>query len=156
MEPPTPPPTPPSPPTLQPVRRDWWSRNWKWFIPTGCLTLFLLGCAFVATIVFTVFAGMKSSDAYKHAVARAKADQRVVEAIGTPIKEGWFVSGSTEVTGGSGKSDLTIPIRGPKASATIYAVATKFAGEWQYSKLVVKIEGTGETIDLNQATDGED
>lgn len=104
---------------------------------------------FGVSIFGAVFGMMKSSDAYKIAVARAKADERVISALGTPISEGWLVSGKTNVTGGSGEADLSIPISGPKGKGTIYAVATKFAGEWTYSKLVVKIDSTGETIDLS-------
>lgn len=91
---------------------------------------------------------MKQSDAYKMAVARAKMDQRVISALGAPISEGWFLSGKTNVNSGSGDADLSIPISGPKGKGTIYAVATKSAGDWTYSKLVVKIDSTGETIDL--------
>ena len=115
----------------------------------------ILFFAFIAFIALAIFGAIKSSDAYKTAVARAKADPRVTEAMGTPIKEGWFVGGSTEVSGGSGKSDLSIPITGPKGKATIYAVATKFAGEWQYTKLVVKIEQSGEMIDLIEKSGNE-
>ena len=103
--------------------------------------------------MFTVMGAIKSTDAYKAALARAKADPRVTAAIGTPITAGWFVGGKTEVSGGSGTSDLSIPIHGPKGDATIYAVATKFAGEWRYSKLVIKIKSTGETIDLAEQPD---
>lgn len=102
-----------------------------------------------------VFSAMKSSDAYKIALARAKADPRVEAAIGTPIKAGLFVSGSTNVTGESGTSDITIPIHGPKGEAKIYAVATKEEGEWKYSKLVVKITDTGEKIDLRGEPESE-
>ena len=127
----------------------WWSRNWKWFVPTGCcLTPLVLGGAFHTFIVLVVFGAMKQSDAYKMAVARAKADSRVVAALGTPIEEGWWLSGNAEVNGGSGKADLSIPISGPKGKGTIYAVATKSSGEWTYSKLEVKIDSTGETIAL--------
>jgi hypothetical protein len=101
-----------------------------------------------AFIVFVIFGAIKQSDVYKTAVARAKADQRVTSALGTPVDEGWYLSGNTEVSGSSGEANLTIPVSGPKGKGTIYAVATKFAGEWTYSKLVVKIESTGETIDL--------
>jgi hypothetical protein len=148
--PPSIPPAAPSPPP-----RGWWGRNWKWFVPTGCLTLIALFFAFIAVIAMFAFGVIKSSDPYKMALARAKADPRVTQAIGTPIKEAWYVAGSGEVTGGSGKSDLTIPIRGPRGNATIYAVGTKFAGEWRYSKLVVKIESSGETIDLMETADQE-
>jgi hypothetical protein len=108
-----------------------------------------LGGAFIAFLVLVVFGAMKQSDAYKMAVARATADPRVTSALGTPISEGWFLSGKTNVNGSSGDADLTIPISGPKGKGTIYAVATKSAGEWTYSKLVVKIDSTGETIDLS-------
>jgi hypothetical protein len=144
-------PTPAPPPLApQPPRGNWWTRNWKWFVPTGCLTLIAMMVLFVACIVFLVFSVMKSSDAYKIAVARAKSDQRVVAALGTPIKEGMFSSGKTNVTGPSGEADIAIPISGPKGKATIYAVATKSEGRWSFSKLDVKIERTGETIHLNE------
>jgi hypothetical protein len=119
-------------------------------VPTGCLTLLAFAAIFVACIVFFVFSILKSSDAYKIAVARAKSDQRVVAALGTPISEGMFASGKTNVNGPSGEADIGIPISGPKGKATIYAVATKSEGQWSFSKLDVKIDGTGETIDLNE------
>ena len=134
----------------QPPRGNWWQRNWKWFVPTGCLTLLALAALFIVCIVFFVFSIMKSSDAYKIAVARAKSDQRVVAALGTPIREGMFISGKTNVKGPSGEADMAIPISGPKGKATIYAVATKSEGQWSFSKLDVKIDRTGETIDLNE------
>lgn len=93
---------------------------------------------------------MKSSDAYKTAVARAKSDDRVVAALGTPIREGMFASGKANVNGPSGEADLAIPISGPKGKATIYAVATKSMGRWIFSKLAVQVEGDSEMIDLNE------
>lgn len=146
-------PSSPTPPPLTPQapRGNWWTRNWKWFVPTGCLTLIALAVLFVVCLVFFVFSVMKSSDAYKLAVARAKSDQRVVAALGTPIKEGMFTSGKTNVNGPSGEADIGIPISGPKGKATIYAVATKSEGQWSFSKLDVKIDDTGKTIDLKEA-----
>src|SRR5437667_3695228 len=141
MEPMPPPPPPPFSPAPQPVpqppaRPGWWSRNWKWFVPTGCcLTPLVLLSAFVAFLVFVVGGALKQSDAYKGAVARAKADSRVTSALGTPISEGWFVSGNVHTTFVSGDADLTIHISGPKGKGTISAVATKSGGEWSYSKL---------------------
>jgi hypothetical protein len=108
----------------------------------------VLLAAFVAFIVFVVAGVLKQSDPYKNAVARAKADSRVTSALGTPINEGWFVSGNVHTNLGSGDANLTIHISGPNGKGTITAVATKFSGEWTYSKLEVKIESSGETIDL--------
>ena len=138
--------SPPPPP------RSWWSRNWKWFVPTGCLTMVALVVAFIAAIVLIVFGAMKSSDAYKGAVAQAKAHPEVIAALGTPIEEGLFVSGKTNVKDSSGQADLTIPISGPKGNAKIYAVATKTAGRWKYSTLEVQVTGREDRIELLGAT----
>jgi len=143
---PTPPPVPPtSPPRPQP--RGWWARNWMWFVPTGCLSLIVLFALFVAGTVVVVFGALKSTDVYKTAVARAKANMEVRAALGDDVHPGIFLSGNTNVSGGSGQADLSIPISGSKGKGTIYVVATKSAGEWNYSQLVVKTE-SGETIDL--------
>ena len=109
--------------------------------------LLLLAC-FVFFIISIVFGAMKSSDAYKEALTKAKADPRVVSALGSPIADGWFVSGQTNVSGSSGRSDMKVPISGPKGKGTIYFVATKFAGQWTFSKLMVEIGATGQRIDL--------
>jgi len=132
----------------EPQRRSWWGRNWKWFVPTGCLSIILLGVLFACSIFFVVTKAMKSSDAYQGAFNKAKDDPRVVAALGKPIEPGYFISGSANVNGPSGEAELAIPISGPKGKGTIYLVATKSAGEWTYSKLEVEVQGTGERIDL--------
>lgn len=132
----------------------WWSRNWKWFVPTGCLTLILLFCLFIALIFTVVVGSMKSSDAYKQAVAKAKANPMVVERLGTPLAEGYFVTGNINVHNDSGDADLQIPISGPKGKAVIHAVARKSAGKWEYSRLTITIEGQPE-LDLLAPGPGE-
>jgi hypothetical protein len=140
---------PDTPPINVPAQRPgWWSRNWKWFVPSGCLTLLLLLACFVFFIISIVFGAMKSSDAYKEALSKTKADPRVVSALGSPITDGWFVKGQTNVSGTSGHTDMTVPISGPNGKGTIYFVASKFAGKWTFSKLMVEIEKTGQRIEL--------
>ena len=93
---------------------------------------------------------MKSTDVYKDALARAKADPAVIQAMGLPIKDGFLVSGNTNVNGASGESNLAIPISGPRGKGTIYVSASKLLGQWKYSGLVVEIRQTHERIDLLQ------
>lgn len=145
------------PPPFTPAaeRPGWWSRNWKWFVPMGCLTFMVLIAGFVALLVLVVFGAMKSSDAYKEAVTQAKNNPAVIEALGSPIEEGWFVSGKTNVNGASGEADLAIAISGPKGSGTIYAVAEKSAGQWVFSTLQVEVKETGQRIDLQAALPAE-
>jgi len=137
----------PPPLPLQP-RGNWWTRNWKWFVPTGCFTILILFAAFITLIVMIVFSAMKSSDVYKDALKRAKAEPAVIEALGSPIKDGMFVSGSTKVNGASGEANLAIPTYGPKGEGTLYVVAEKSVGAWNYSNLVVEVKKTKNRIDL--------
>ena len=137
----------PPPLPLQP-RGNWWTRNWKWFVPTGCFTILILFAAFITLIVMIVFSAMKSSDVYKDALKRAKAEPAVIEALGSPIKDGMFVSGRTNVNGASGEANLAIPIYGPKGEGTLYLVAEKSVGAWNYSNLVVEVKKTKNRIDL--------
>ena len=91
---------------------------------------------------------MKQSDAYRMALARAKADPRVMNALGSPIEDGFFVGGNTNVSGTSGHADINVAISGPKGKGRMYFVASKFAGQWTFSKLMVEIANTGQRIDL--------
>jgi hypothetical protein len=90
-------------------RPNWWIRNWKWFVPVGCFGTLTLVIAFVVSIAVIVFSAVKSTDVYKDALARAKAHPSVIEILGSPIKEGFLVSGNTNVNGASGEANLSIP-----------------------------------------------
>ena len=132
----------------QPKEKNWWNRNWKWFVPVSCFGALVLLVGFVALIVNIVFGFMKSSETYEQAVARARTNSAVMEALGSPIEEGLLVAGNIRISGSSGESDLAIPISGPKGKATIYAVASRSAGIWTFSRLEVAIRESGERIDL--------
>jgi Cytochrome oxidase complex assembly protein 1 len=103
-----PPPVPPAP------KPNWWNRNWKWFVPLGCFSIAMLFVVFIGSTVLIVFSAMKSSDIYKDALARAKTHPAVIEALGSPVTEGFLLSGNTNVNGTSGEANLSIPVAGPK------------------------------------------
>lgn len=132
----------------QTQQKNWWGRNWKWVVPVGCLGSLMLLVAFVFLIVTFVFGVIKSSDVYEDALTRAREHPAVQQALGTPIEEGFIVSGNINVSGSSGEADISIPISGPRGEATIYAVARKSAGQWTYQSLTVEIEGTAASINL--------
>jgi hypothetical protein len=110
----------------------------------------MLFVVFVGSIVLIVFSAVKSTDVYKDALTRAKAHPAVIEALGSPVTEGFLLSGNTNVNGASGEANLSVPVSGPKGKGTIYVAATKSLGRWNYSGLVLEIERTHQRIDLLQ------
>lgn len=128
--------------------KGWWERNWKWLVPAGCLTIILAFGAFVALIIFAVFGSLKLSAVYKEALARAAASEEVRAVLGSPVEAGFLVSGQIKTSGPSGSADLSFPISGPKGSATVYAVAHRRAGRWNFSTLEVEVEGSATHINL--------
>lgn len=140
-------PQPPYPLHPQPMQRSWLERNARWKIPLGCLVLFLLLGAFVTVLIAVIMASFHNSVAYQQAVAKASENQQVRALIGEPIQPGWFISGSINVNGSTGKADLSIPISGPRGKGSIRAIARK-DGVWNFTWLQVTIEGRSEIIDL--------
>lgn len=129
------------------VRKSWWQRNWKWFVPTGCVSILLIFVLFIVSLFFGVTSLMTNSDAYKGAMTEAQKNKQVIEKLGTPIEDDGMTSGSIKTTNDSGNCDLQIPIKGPKGKATLFVVAEK-KGTWKYSELTVFVKATKEEIDL--------
>jgi hypothetical protein len=67
-----------------------------------------------------------------------------------PISQAGIVSGNSNVNGPITQANLSIPLSGPKGKATLYVEAEKSADLWFFQTMVVKIEKTGERIDLNK------
>jgi hypothetical protein len=132
--------------------RGCWSRHWKWIVPTGCLTIVLLVAAFAFAMVTLLFGAMKSSDVYKTALSAAQNNAEVMEALGTPIKDGWIFSGKISTEGPAGEASLAIPISGPKNKGTIYVEARKAAGRWNFNTLEVEVKGAPSRINLAPTT----
>jgi hypothetical protein len=152
----------------------WWSRNWKWFVPVGCLSLLATcGCCIGGSILFTVNA-VKNSRAYQEAVTRAKADPDVQKALGTPVEAGLMVQINAQSAGGVTTTTARIPLSGPKGEGALFVRATERAGTLTFQQLdfvrghdVVHLQGVeppkdgpsgpggGEDIDLDEPDDDE-
>ena len=118
----------------------------KWTL-IGCGVLIALGIAGIAALVLVVFGAIKSSDAYRGAKSAAEKDPRVIEALGSPIESGIWVSGTGNVVSNGGNANFKFPIHGPKGEAIVHAVATRDTSGWHYSELIVTPKN-GPPIDL--------
>lgn len=114
----------------------------------GCTVILVLGLLAIAGIAAVVFGLIKSTDAYKEAVRRARNDSRVAALVGTPVETRFWVTGNVNVTNNRGDADITIPICGPRGNAKLYAVATLDPNGWHFTELVVRPSGGGAEINL--------
>ena len=131
-------------------KKGWWGRNWKWFVPVGCLSIVVIFVLFITMIVGAAFGMMKKSAPYQEAMTRAQASEIVQEALGTPLESGWMVSGNISTSGPEGDANLAIPVSGPQGSGTLYVVAKKRSGRWVYDSLELEIAEDGRRINLLQ------
>src|SRR5262245_47138900 len=113
----------------------WWSRNWKWLVPVGCLSLLATcGCCIGGSILFT-FNSIKASHAYQEAVAKAKADPDVQAAIGKPVEAGWMVQFNASVQNDETVTRARIPLSGPKGEGSLHVVARERGKELHFEQL---------------------
>jgi hypothetical protein len=141
-------PLPPSPPPAVP-QKSGSGKKWVLFGCGGCLGLIVLCVIAGFVLVNFVFGVIKKSDIYETAFKRAQNSSEVQAALGTPIKDGFMVSGSVNINNGEGTGDITFPISGPKGEATVVAKGSKSpSGPWQYTLIQVTVTSTGQVIDL--------
>jgi hypothetical protein len=130
-------------------KQNWWDRNWKWFVPTGCLSLIIIFGLFVGGIFFGITSMMKDSDAYKESMTAVQNNKLVVEKLGNPIETDGMISGSISTSNNTGECDIQIPLKGPKGKGTLFVIGSK-RGKWKYEQMSVYIDKTDEEIDLLQ------
>lgn len=127
--------------------RSWWSRHWKWAVPSGCLVVLLVlfgGCV-------ALFAGalgmMKNTGAYTQAIDRVQSSADAVAVLGEPITAGWMMQGEFNDRGATGEADYSLPVSGPRGAGTLYVEARKSAGRWAFRVLML-VPDDGAEIDL--------
>lgn len=135
---------PPTPVSIAPGG-DRRSRIWRKPLSLGATLILRSLAAFIAWI----FRLIKSSAPYRLALARAKSHPEVAEALGLPLREGLFTSGSMSMSGPSGRADLLIPLQGPKGRGLLHVHATRALGEWRLDSLVLETEHPSRRIDLS-------
>lgn len=130
----------------------WFGRNWKWFVPTGCLTVLLLGALVLFGLIGLGIKGvsglMSGSEPVRHALELAKANPEVQAAFGSPLETGTGFRGSLSTNNDSGSADLSLPVSGPKGSGRLYVKGEREAGRWSYRLIELSIDGSERRIDL--------
>jgi hypothetical protein len=128
--------------------RSWWSRNWKWLVPSGCLTLLVLFGLFIGSIFYGVTSVMKNSDVYVHSLTLAKENEKVTSLIGKSIDADGMTTGNISTTNDSGEADLTYSVKGTKGKGSIHVIAHKENNVWNYELIEFNADGSNQKINL--------
>jgi hypothetical protein len=100
--------------------RGWWSRNWKWFIPTLFLCMILLCSGCVVGIFFMIIGGLRQTEPYLPAMQQIQASKEVQEAFGQPIRDdSWMPTFSPDGNNIDERWDLV----GPKGKGKAHVKA---------------------------------
>lgn len=113
-----------------------------------CLAFLLLAGLGSAGLTLGFFESLRASIPYEQGLAVAQADPRAREALGEPIRAGWWVYGVVEDAGQGGSATLVLPLEGPRGKGTLRLAASKSGGLWSQRGVLLSLEPQGETLDL--------
>jgi len=117
----------------------------KWAIWGAVIWLVVL--VFFGGIIGGVFAALRYSQAYEMAAAKLRADPVAISILGSPISTSW-ATGSINSNGSAGQAALSFSATGPKAAGVVFVEAVKKNGVWSLTRLALKLNDTGNVIDL--------
>lgn len=132
-------------------KENWFKRNWKWFVPVGCLSFVILFIGLIVGGFFWGFSKITSdSDVTKHAMNIINQNPEVKQKLGSDIVTDGIFRGNISITNNTGEANITVPIKGTKGSGSAIIVGEKEFDKWHYEKIAVQIDETGEVIQINK------
>jgi hypothetical protein len=108
--------------------RGWWSRNWKWFVPTVFLCLILMcgGCLTGIAVLF--ISGLRHLEPYVVTMEKIQANPEAQEALGQPIRDdSWFPVLSPD----GNNMDIRWDLSGPKGKGKAHVKARMTGNKWE-------------------------
>lgn len=120
------------------VQRAW--AKWSIVVVVAIVGLFV-------AMFMTITAAMKSSEAYKLASERLLSNPQAVSVLGEPISTG-SPTGNIEVSGPSGYANISFSVEGSSRTGTVYVQAEKDLGQWEITRSLLEVDGSGERISL--------
>jgi hypothetical protein len=98
-------------------------------------------CVGIAGFVGMFFFLFRGHSVYTQAVSLAQNDPAVVELFGSPVSDGFFVTGETSESGGSGSARLSGSLSGPKASGQMNITGFKEGSGWYVDSINIYVDG---------------
>src|SRR5450755_1000856 len=110
--------------------------------------MWILGCTLVGIVgplPFHLVA--KKFDPYKLAIQTARQNREFLDALGSPVKEGWFFDGQQQF-GDPAAAEMMIPVRGSARAGNLCVRAIKNHGPWHLTQLTLELTKPDQSINL--------
>lgn len=83
----------------------------------------LVVCGVIGGVVYGIFSKIKTVEEYTCGLKTAKSDRRVIEMLGEPISDAFFVTPNIEISGSKRDVQFQVPLSGPKGSGDLIVVS---------------------------------
>ncbi|SDW51558.1 cytochrome c oxidase assembly factor Coa1 family protein [Flavobacterium degerlachei] len=133
-------------------KRNWWERNWKWFLAVIVLALgiwlFLISVANTNSI--DVVQAYSENALYENALAKVNTNDEAISILGNlePLDQLAILEGSAKYSTDKQRIETTVRIKGSKAKGKMDISAFKKGNNWQYEKINIRINSTKEVISI--------
>jgi hypothetical protein len=127
--------------------RNWWQRNWRWFVPTLAGVLLVLGAI---AAFWGLYLRVYQLDVYRSAMRQIQADETLQDELGQPIRKAGWRPPSARIE--DDETDIRWNIAGPKQAAKAHVAARLMQDKWEIVQLEVTLP-SGERHAV--ASDGE-
>ncbi len=112
-----------------------------------CIALFGVVLVLVLRHTFT------NAAPYQMALELLRSDPQVMEVLGEPVRESWWVTGSMRSSGSVSSASLRFTISGPRGAAQVDLRASNLSGQWVIHLLRVFPDG-GPPFDVVAPSEG--
>ncbi len=135
------------------LEKNWYKRNWKWFVPSVVvLSTFALILFIFASPISNIAKAYADTSIYENALEKAQQNQQVIETLGLlePIDKIAIIEGYVLYSNNNNTVDLTIRVKGTKGKGKMDITANKVNENWSYQKIAIRIKDPKKTISIIQ------
>lgn len=107
----------------------------------GVVTAVVGFALFMSVVWVGCSAFLKNNDAYRRGVEAALADPVVADALGAPVREGWFLNGTIEGNGAVSRGVWSVRLRGTERAGTLRIAAVERDDRWGVVDMSLRAAG---------------
>ena len=126
-------------------QKNWWKLHWKWIVPVAGLLLVLIiaffssGMSKISTDLVQAYA---DTELYDQALKKVKSNSKVAEVLGElqPMDKLAILEGEVHYSNDNQHVSSSVRITGDKGKAMMDIKAYKHRGEWNFTKIEVRLK----------------